>query len=249
MKSANEIGPSRRMRSRKRSARSCGTRLALYFRSENFSVRRLRRCRPLPSPRGPLRVATSSASDDRRLFGPRLAVGRELSRGLEDGREGPGALRARLPVERTPPRRRARGSALEAPSRDPRLPGAADALARRERESSGRSPRPARGDPVTLRDARADGKRPLRVSPPRKEARSDPRSPSLGKGSVGIPAPGGGQGPRDPLARTGRLVADGVRLAPRVDFRIRLETALRRRHGGGRADARSSRLPPERSEE
>src|SRR6476619_6248998 len=153
MKSPNEMGPARRMRSRRRSARSDGgTGLGLYFRSELLPASRLHaRGRPA-SLLVWLRVAPAPAAHARGLLRRRLDLGGAIPRGLERRRGGPGALRERVPLERTAARRLSRGRAVAASALDPDLPRARGRARLRRR---GRPTSPAPRDPLPLRDSRA----------------------------------------------------------------------------------------------
>src|SRR6476619_6517006 len=215
MKSPNEMGPARRMRSRRRSARSDGgTGLGLYFRSEVPPASR-------PHARGrpasllvSLRVAPAPPSHARGLLRRRLDLGGAIPRGLEGRRGGRRALRERLPLERTSARRLARGRPVAAAALDPDLPLARGRAGLRRR---GRPASPAPRDPLAFRDTRPLGERALRLPAPGKEPRSPPRDADDGEELGRRAPPGGGQGPCAPLARRNRL-ADGVGRARRVDL-------------------------------
>src|SRR5512132_1322799 len=168
MKSANEIGPSRRMRSRKRSARSGGTGLALYFRSEDPSAPGLRARGPRDSPFDPVRVAQATSPDARGLLRPRFDVDGALPRRLEERRRGRDALLHRLPLARSAARRSARGGAVAAAvvHSDLTRPGPRDTDRKR-----GRPPAPTPGDPLAVRDAGPLRERSLRLPAPGREAR------------------------------------------------------------------------------
>src|SRR5688500_9737769 len=142
MKSANETGPSRRMRSRSRSPRVTSglrARASHYiFGGETPPTLRLRRCGALLSPRRPLRVAARFPPDDRGILGRRLDLDGEAPRRLEGGRQGSRPLRAAVSVGRAPARRRPRESSLATAALGPHVPGEFNALtpalSRRERE-------------------------------------------------------------------------------------------------------------------
>ena len=246
MKSTNEIGPSRAMRSRSRS--ESDDKVSHYSFAdavEAFGTRAPRGGRP---PRSFVRVASRRApSHARRLFRRHVAVRGDAPAAVEVGRDLAGPLFSRLPLG-GPASARGDRRRRDAPSPFARgLPGLAGSRSR-GRSGRGRSaPRHgAGGHPRPLRVTRPNRGDALRLSARRKAARDPARALPVGPRSRRRAPAGGRQGPSRAGARRGRRLADGVRLARELALRLGGLAALRggRREGG--PDPAPSRVPPRR---
>ena len=134
------------------------------------------------------------------------------------------------------------GNRDSAAARDRRLPGAR----RARRRARPRRPRgPARDRASGFRFARARRGDPLRLSPARREARDRPRALPIRARQERRAAPGRREDPDDARARSGRRLADGVGLGPRMARGVGPGAALRRARCRRGPDARPPGLSSE----